>query len=739
MTEFKCRLCRTTVKFSLDDPSSYQTKTESGNPFIGRLFTVRVIHAAADEKTHVNVVVVDEHGEYRAHKDCYEQHSSLSGLVDDFEVVAAQLPQEIRPYLDLATPEDRHAIAKLGVRSEQTPRQWLKTLDRLRLTNPNSRLLEFLYAKWAFVTGSADLVLSIPATEKSWVCPLNLRLQARLSTQGTAERAKALDMSSEPELIQLEDAVAKADVYSRAGVMDALEDVYRTSAKRWGAQSSSITPKVASLFIQCFYALGLMRQGMLAAGLSLLEPVFTFAQIVDNREMIVVAGNAYASILRRTGDTRRALLVYEIALNAAEQLEDERSRVALLMNLAIVEHTQGMYETALEKQRRAYASQLVQSEPSMKLSIMTDMSESLCALERYEEAKEMILEGLAHSDIPTHIRVALLTNLKKIAGKTQSRELTTWIRHNLPTGDFLTSPHGVLFSHELDALEFEINQEWQGLVSNLDTQLELMAQYGMTESAGEVEFRAAEAYFLLYQKTHRQDHLVSCLRHLDLAKAIAMEGGYHGDLCRLSLMKGLVAAYSGAYDRARAHLEEAVGLARDHGLQSLEEQARAQLESLDSKRGTESTRLESVVRAMFKRLSFGKNEPPSTPKPAAIHALWIGDRKQSLSVFFTSRGEQSKTHQAYLNGVVDAWTSHADTTYIESFSGTMGDVIIEASRDCMGVIVCDRMNYTAGRTLQRILSELDRFPLRAIPEEAAGRVKILVSSSFEGLEEVNGG
>ena len=73
MTEISCKMCEHKINFDINDPNSYIHKSESGNPMIGKLFTVRVGHSIDSDSLHINVVVIDEKGAYRAHKDYYEE------------------------------------------------------------------------------------------------------------------------------------------------------------------------------------------------------------------------------------------------------------------------------------------------------------------------------------------------------------------------------------------------------------------------------------------------------------------------------------------------------------------------------------------------------------------------------------------------------------------------------------------------------------------------------------------
>ncbi|MCF2137728.1 MAG: hypothetical protein K9W43_10905 [Candidatus Thorarchaeota archaeon] len=70
LTEFKCKICGKTVRFSIDDPSTYESKTSHTSYFGMQLTTVRVVHEAQNER-HYNAIVVDHKGLFRGYRDAY--------------------------------------------------------------------------------------------------------------------------------------------------------------------------------------------------------------------------------------------------------------------------------------------------------------------------------------------------------------------------------------------------------------------------------------------------------------------------------------------------------------------------------------------------------------------------------------------------------------------------------------------------------------------------------------------
>jgi hypothetical protein len=106
MTEINCKLCEHKINFDIRDPNTYIHKSESGNPMIGKLFTIRVGHSTDSDSLHINVVVIDENGAYRAHKDYYKEKKSERGTPDVWSSLQRLIPLELRSYLSLANEEE---------------------------------------------------------------------------------------------------------------------------------------------------------------------------------------------------------------------------------------------------------------------------------------------------------------------------------------------------------------------------------------------------------------------------------------------------------------------------------------------------------------------------------------------------------------------------------------------------------------------------------------------------------
>ena len=176
MTEINCKLCNEIIQFDSNNSDTYLHKTESGNPMIGKLYTIRLGHFTESGSSHINVVVVDENGEYRAHKDYYEEKKSERGAPDLWSTLQRLIPLEIRAYLSLANEEEIKILTSASGLKIKNLSEWYDFLTDLRVNNPDSQLLTFLAVRWGFVIGKGKDLLNYTYEPHSWSYPIYLRL-----------------------------------------------------------------------------------------------------------------------------------------------------------------------------------------------------------------------------------------------------------------------------------------------------------------------------------------------------------------------------------------------------------------------------------------------------------------------------------------------------------------------------------------------------------------------------------
>ncbi len=719
MTEINCKICDKKITFNLINPNTYIHKSESGNTMIGKLYTIRVGHPTDSDSLHINVVVIDEKGEYRAHKDYYEEKKAGKGAPDLWITFQRLVPLELRAYLSLANEEEINILTTISGIQNKTIGEWYEYLTDLRHNNPHSQLLTFLAVKWGFIIGKGKELLNYKYEPSSWSYPIYLRLQARFAPSSELILiAKRIDFKFAPPIIQLEAAIAKAEAFLRLSAYNLLEELYDNCQKEWGDQTS-IEMKTGLMLLQGYYGFRLYFLGKINEAIEVIEPVFNFGQLLDNREIISVVGNFYAAVNQSSGDLEKALKIFEIVLKVSEEMGDERTHAVISSNMSVLESKQGLYDQALKRQQAILELPIVQEEFFIRSSLLSIIAETLFISERYDESKELCQKVLSEENVPTYYKLDLLSTLKRIAGKTDSLELLDFVRNNLPNdSDFLKSPVGNIFMHDLQAIEGELLGNWSELIDHLNEEREIMFMNQSVEDASDIEIRLVEGYFKYFQETGNLEHLNHAYNHLELAKTIAIENQSYLDLCRLVILKGLLAAESRLPEQAKLYFEEALKTAQEFNLSSLEKDINVNLEQLNT--GTIEKSAGSVLRRMFQRLTFRKSEETKSKKKSIVQTIFIGTQDSAWELILQNDKSGSPQDANYLIGFHDLWNNvrkYMLQQQVNYFTVSKGAVLIENSTHFQLIALCDQLDYLTRLTLQNLLPALEDFSFRHIPEE----------------------
>ncbi len=392
--------------------------------------------------------------------------------------------------------------------------------------------------------------------------------------------------------------------------------------------------------------------------------------------------------------------------------------------MSVIESKQGLYDQALKRQKAILELPIVQEEFFIRSSLMSIIAETLFISEKYDESEELCKQVLSEENIPTYYKLDLLSTLKRIAGKTDSLELIDFVRSNLPDDpDFLESPVGDIFMHDLQAIEAELRANWPALIDHLVEERVIMFKNQSVEDASDIEIRLAEGYFKYFQETKNLEHLNHAYNHLDLAKTIAIENQSYLDLCRLVLLKGLLAAESRLPQQAKLYFEEALKTARDYNLSSLEKEINENLEQLNS--GLIEKSADSVLRRMFQRLTFRKSEDKKATKKSTIYTIYIGTQDAAWEVILQNEKSGSLRDTNYLLGIHDLWNnvkSKMLQQQVNYFTVRRGAILIENSAHFQLFALCDQLDYLTRITIQNLLPDLEDFSFRHIPEELEDKV-----------------
>ncbi|OLS12894.1 MAG: hypothetical protein RBG13Loki_3471 [Promethearchaeota archaeon CR_4] len=98
-TEFRCKLCNTNIRFSIDDTSTFLTKREHKEYFGMQLSTYQIAHVFKNEM-HLNSVIVDENGVFQGYIEGYPLPLSkflIDGITPSQELTFRLLDETMIP------------------------------------------------------------------------------------------------------------------------------------------------------------------------------------------------------------------------------------------------------------------------------------------------------------------------------------------------------------------------------------------------------------------------------------------------------------------------------------------------------------------------------------------------------------------------------------------------------------------------------------------------------------------
>ncbi len=732
MITIQCAICSENISFDLNNPSTFLSVRESGNPFIGKLFTVRVAHSVSDTLKHVNVVVLDANNVYRAHKDSYEEKEKLGETIELWEKATQSFPQELRPFLSLAKTEEKNLFISSSLPSEEDITGWKNLLIDLWAKNTSNNLISFLAAKFLFIIGQDLELIKKYKDETLWSYPIFLRYTSRTSPSKELHLlAQNLKVDSVPIAIGLEFSLAKAEVFVRLGSYKDLETLYTQILEQWEKDSSPDSKRFL-MIIQSYYGFSLYRQGKVNESLDLLKPAFLFAQLIEDRELISIIGPLYGNILRAKGDLTAAFNTYNIVLEVSKLLGDERNQIVISINMGIIETTQGSLETALNRMLRNLDTQIAQKDFQLKTTLLINIADLYNKMKKDEECKKYAMEALATPNLIPEMRLALLSALRNVVLRTRSKELLDFINEQLSVSDFSDNLRGQIFQFSIDAISAELENDWEKAILYYQQQLEIMKANAIREEINEVEIKIAEAYIMLYHSSSNSHYLTQAYNHLDLAKTVAMEANYFIDLCHIDITKSAISLALGMKKRAQTLLNEALTVAVKHNFRDLVKEIRESLDDLDQpvKKEKALERLQNLFNTMK---GSKKIEPSKRSKDFTLHSLWLKSSSLSWEIIFKPTSEEELSVVDYLKGFRDFWLyigKIMDNKGLSMFTTNRGTIMMEKSDNFQLIVLCNSFDYITRTQFQDLLAQLETFPLKHISEELSEHCLTKISELF---------
>ncbi|MEJ2278359.1 MAG: hypothetical protein P8Y70_11520 [Candidatus Lokiarchaeota archaeon] len=290
---------------------------------------------------------------------------------------------------------------------------------------------------------------------------------------------------------------------------------------------------------------------------------------------------------------------------------------------------------------------------------------------------------------------------------------------------------GKIFKYDLQAIEAELQDDWMKMVENLIQERKTMISSKSVEDVSDIEIRLAQGYYKFYQETNNLEYLNHSYNHLDLAKIIAVDNQSYLDLARLNILKGLLALESKIPEQAKKHFNEALEIAKKHDLKNVEETVIHHIDELE--RGTIDSS-ESVLRKMFRILTFRKSEEKPTPiRESKIFSIYLNKVDNSWESFFKNDKEGNIEHISYLKGFCDLWKNLQGKIVreqVDYFPVSKGSVLVENTENFQLIAYCNDLDYMTRLSIQDILDSLEKFSLKNIPEELTKKSLEIINNNL---------
>lgn len=714
---FRCKICSKQLMVDLDDPSTFLQKNESGDRDIEKLFSIRVSHDYNDKIQHINVIMVDMNGEYRAHVDSYEE-SSVSIDESYWQIVRSQLPLELRSYLSVTSVIEKNILASLPQPVDISPQGWKNNLFSVWDKNPSNNVIAFLASKWALIVGDTHSLIIRDVDKSSWAYPLILKARSQMSTSADLfEQTKNIDYEAFPLIIKADVVAAIAEIYSRLSKYNDLTDLYLKYKEEW-KDHKEIATKMAILSIQAEYGYIKYYQGELTEAFRLIEESYNFALAISNRAMTQSIGVLYANLLRSKGNLSRALDIFQKSLTISQELTNERSEIVISINIGMIESIQGKTEHALATFLRAYNSPITKFNFNIRYSLLGNISRSYYKLGNFAKALEYCNQALKEGNkLPIQMQLSLYQILSRIAKATNDITIIADIEKNLPDDAFFDSVNGKIFLKDLEATKAQISRQWNLAARLLEEELELAKQQKNIEQIANLELEIAEIYFNLFHQTKQNKFFENCYNHLELCREIADEIDNVSKKIELTMLKGLLASEVDMYSRALHYFEESKNIAIENTLVNLEQKAKDLINEIQKNELEGSQK----IRKTFKDLKLVSPYISAVKKKQhVVYCFWLRSLKNKFDKIITT--SEAKDNQLdSMRAIRDLWlisNNYPSRQGITSIKNDeLGTILIEQTKDFQLLALCNKASYQTRSNIQLILNSLQNFPFKFVLKE----------------------
>jgi len=640
-----CGICNEEFIFDMADEKTFLSMEESGNPLIGKLFTVRLVH----EKTvkgktvkHLNTVVIDTNGEYRAHKDSFILPESLGTEIeqlDDYfknqKLIMQRCPIDLTPHIEKLSPQDLEILIEflppagkhLGRESfgtflmgcvnilETVCPEMIKPLDEsvdkedfydFTKTEKLSNAFLYLTVKALFFNLKREMIEAISARIR--YPPINLVNVRTSIIQGDITSVMG-------ELSFLEKEVDENDLLAN-GEWCITKAEYLERSNRLSELLRYLTEMTEKPVFAAYHPL---IQGEIWLKLSVaqsisglpdkaeknLEKALYICAYTGSNRLNALTFIEKGLIEQRNGQFVYAKKSFEDALEASASYGDPKTISLAYFHLGDIYLQEGKFDDAVIVFEGCESYSEILKDERLFLLTRSKRAQCLFHLGEYEQAINMALHTLgdAKRGLMNDLQLQLFKNLSEmIWSRTELQEkydiLSVFEEQVIALLERTSGNATRSLAYEILGIIAITKKDMLTALEMFNDALKLAQKAQITQAQIQIHLRLAYVYAELSAQSTTITSLQKAYNHLDLAQILSRDTGHIPLLVDVSLLRVLLYESQGQLDQAVKQLDFTINLCEKNDLPT----HREKVEKIKTIILKEEKRGKEKVRSNFKSL-----------------------------------------------------------------------------------------------------------------------------------------
>ncbi|MHA1910426.1 MAG: tetratricopeptide repeat protein [Candidatus Kariarchaeaceae archaeon] len=687
-----CGICNEEFIFDMADDRTFLSMEDSGNPLIGKLHTYRIVHEKNEDGKivkHLNTVVIDTNGEYRAHKDSFILPESLGSEIeqlDDYfknqKLIMQRCPIDLTPHIEKLSPQDLEILLEflppagkhLGRESfgtflmgcvnvlESVCPEMIKPLDEpvekeefFDFTKIEKISNAFLYltVKGLFFNLKRDMIEAI--SSRIQFPPINLVNVRTSIIQGDITTVMG-------ELSFLEKEVDNSDLLAD-GEWCVTKAEYLERSNRLSELLRYLTQITEKPIFAAYHPI---IQGEIWLKLSVAQSISGFPEKAEKnleKALYICAYtgsnrlNALAFIEKGLIEQRNGQFVYakksfEDALEASASYGDPKNISLAYFHLGDIYLQEGKFNDAVIVFEGCESYSEILKDERLFLLTRSKRAQCLFHLGEYEQAINMALQTLgdAKRGLMNDLQLQLFKILSEmIWSRTELQEkydiLSVFEEQVNALLERISGNSTCSLAYEILGIIAITKKEMNTALDKFNKSLKLAQKAQITQAQIQIHLRLSYVYAELSAQSTTITFLQKAYNHLDLAQILSRDTGHVPLQVDVSLLRVLLYESQGQIDQAIKQLDFTIKLCEKNNLPTHKEK----VEKIKTIILKEEKRGQEKLRSNFKSL-IGLIRLPERSrkgKKRKIDAVFIIEKGEILFTHAFARGE---IYQEFIQG-----------------------------------------------------------------------------------------